>query len=81
MISKIILILIFCLAPAFVLWLCKKIPFFGKIGPILILYILGVIIGTLASLFIASPVAYTVTKWFSKKNANKVQVATLKKTK
>jgi uncharacterized membrane protein len=47
MISKILLVLIFCLAPAFVLWLCKKIPFFGKIGPILILYILGVIIGNL----------------------------------
>lgn len=47
MISKILLVLIFCLAPAFVLWLCKKVPFFGKIGPILILYILGVIIGNL----------------------------------
>ena len=47
MVSKILLVLIFCLAPAFVLWLCKKIPFFGKIGPILILYILGVIIGNL----------------------------------
>lgn len=47
MVSKIILILIFCIAPACVLWLCKKVPFFGKIGPILILYILGVIIGNL----------------------------------
>ena len=47
MVSKILLVLIFCLAPAFVLWLCKKVPFFGKIGPILILYILGVIIGNL----------------------------------
>ena len=47
MVSKILLVLIFCFAPAFVLWLCKKVPFFGKIGPILILYILGVIIGNL----------------------------------
>ena len=47
MVSKILLVLIFCLAPALVLWLCKKVAFFGKIGPILILYILGVIIGNL----------------------------------
>jgi len=47
MISKIILILIYCFAPAAVLRLCKKVPFFGKIGPILILYIFGVIIGNL----------------------------------
>ena len=47
MIATILLALIFCLAPAFVLWLCKKVPFFGKIGPILILYILGVLIGNL----------------------------------
>ncbi|MBO6069308.1 MAG: DUF819 family protein, partial [Bacteroidales bacterium] len=47
MVSKILLVLIYCLAPAFVLWLCKKVPFFGKIGPILILYIFGVIIGNL----------------------------------
>lgn len=47
MTATILLALIFCLAPAFVLWLCKKVPFFGKIGPILILYILGVIIGNL----------------------------------
>lgn len=47
MISKILLVLIFCIAPALVLRLCKKVPFFGKIGPILILYILGVVIGNL----------------------------------
>ena len=47
MISKILLVLFFCIAPAVVLWLCKKVPFFGKIGPILILYILGVVIGNL----------------------------------
>ena len=41
----IILSLVFCIAPAGVLWICKKVPFLGKIGPVLLLYILGVIIG------------------------------------
>ena len=43
----IILSLVFCTAPAGVLWLCKKVPFLGKIGPVLLLYILGVIIGNI----------------------------------
>ena len=43
----IILILVFCTAPAGVLWICKKVPFLGKIGPVLLLYILGVIIGNI----------------------------------
>ena len=43
----IILCLIFCTAPAGVLWICKKVPFFGKIGPVLLLYILGVILGNI----------------------------------
>ena len=43
----IILTLVFCTAPAGVLWLCKKVPFLGKIGPVLLLYILGVIIGNI----------------------------------
>ena len=47
MVSKIILVLVFCLTPALILRLCNKVPFLGKIGPILILYILGVIIGNL----------------------------------
>jgi uncharacterized membrane protein len=38
---------VFCTAPAGVLWLCKKVPFLGKIGPVLLLYILGVIIGNI----------------------------------
>lgn len=45
--SNILLCAVFCLAPAGVLWLCKKIPFFGKIGPVLLLYILGVVIGNM----------------------------------
>ena len=43
----IILSLLFCIAPAGVLWICKKVPFLGKIGPVLLLYILGVIIGNI----------------------------------
>ena len=43
----IILSLVFCIAPAGVLWICKKVPFLGKIGPVLLLYILGVIIGNI----------------------------------
>ena len=43
----IILCLIFCTAPAGVLWICKKVTFFGKIGPVLLLYILGVLIGNI----------------------------------
>ena len=43
----IILSLLFCTAPAGVLWICKKVPFLGKIGPVLLLYILGVIIGNI----------------------------------
>lgn len=43
----IILCLVFCLAPSGVLWICKKVSFFNKIGPVLLLYILGIIIGNI----------------------------------
>jgi len=46
-VANIILVLVFLLAPAAVLQLCKKQKWAGKIGPVLILYILGVIIGNL----------------------------------
>jgi uncharacterized membrane protein len=39
--------LIFCLAPAGVLWLCRRVPLLDKIGPIMILYALGMLIGNL----------------------------------
>ena len=45
--NLILLCLIFCLAPAGVLWVCKKVSFLGKIGPILLLYLLGVMIGNI----------------------------------
>lgn len=47
MLSDIILTLIFVLAPAGVLFLCRKVGWMGKVGPVLILYILGIIIGNI----------------------------------
>lgn len=43
----VIIAAIFCLAPACVLWLCRRISFFDKIGPVMILYALGILIGNL----------------------------------
>ena len=43
----IILVAGFCLIPAGVLWLCRKYDFLGKIGPVLLLYGLGIIIGNI----------------------------------
>ena len=44
---SIILIAGFCLIPAGVLWLCRRFNWLGKIGPIMILYIIGIAIGNL----------------------------------
>ena len=43
----VIIAVIFCLAPAGVLWLCRRVSFFDKIGPVMILYALGILIGNL----------------------------------
>ena len=43
----IILAVAFCIIPAGVLWLCRKIPVLGKIGPVLLLYVTGLIIGNI----------------------------------
>jgi len=40
-----LLVAIYLLSPAAVLWLCRKIPFLNKIGPVLLLYLLGIILG------------------------------------
>lgn len=45
--NSIILLIIFVLAPIGVLWLCRHVKFCGKVGPILLLYIIGFIIGNL----------------------------------
>ena len=41
----IVLLLFYLLVPAGVLWLCRKVSFFNKIGPILILYAIGIVVG------------------------------------
>ena len=46
--NYIILSAIFCLTPAVVLWLCRRIPLLGKVGPIMVLYAIGMIIGNLS---------------------------------
>lgn len=45
MILDIVFVLIFLLAPAGVLALCRRFSWLGKIGPVLILYLLGLVIG------------------------------------
>ena len=45
MVGNILLILSYLLAPAGVMWLCRKVSWLGKIGPVLVLYILGIILG------------------------------------
>ena len=47
MISKILLILFYLLFPALVLWGCRKVKLLNKVGPVLTLYILGVVIANL----------------------------------
>ncbi len=47
MIVSIVFAIIFVLAPAGVLWLCRKVKWIGKIGPVLALYILGIILGNI----------------------------------
>ena len=44
---NVIIVTIFCLAPAGVLWLCRRLPLLDKIGPVMILYALGMLIGNL----------------------------------
>ncbi len=47
LLDYIILILFFCLTPAVVVWLCRRYPFLNKIGPIMILYGVGIAVGNL----------------------------------
>ena len=43
----IILTLIFCITPAGVVWACRQVQLLGKIGPIMVLYAIGMILGNL----------------------------------
>ena len=47
MIGKILLVVFYLLAPALVLWACRKVKVLNKIGPVLTLYVFGVIIANL----------------------------------
>ncbi|MBO7300240.1 MAG: DUF819 family protein [Tidjanibacter sp.] len=47
MLGKIALVLFYLLSPAAVLWACNRWKILGKIGPVLILYFLGIIIANL----------------------------------
>lgn len=53
--NYILLSLLFALTPAAVLWLCRRYPILDKIGPIMVLYGVGMIIGNLP--FIPSEMA------------------------
>ena len=41
------LAIMFCVVPAVVLWLCRKYPIFDKIGPVMILYAIGLVIANI----------------------------------
>lgn len=41
------LIALFCITPAGVMWLCRRFPILNQLGPIMILYVVGLIIGNL----------------------------------
>ncbi len=47
MIAKLLLIIFYLLAPAGILWACRRSKWLGKVGPVLSLYILGVVIANL----------------------------------
>ena len=45
MFGNVLVILFFLLIPAGVLWLCRRVPVLERIGPMLILYIIGILFG------------------------------------
>ena len=47
MVWNILMVLFFLTVPAGVLWLCRRVPVLGKIGPVLILYLIGILVGNL----------------------------------
>ena len=47
MIAKLLIIVFYLLVPAGVLWACRKVKFLDKVGPVLTLYIFGVVIANL----------------------------------
>lgn len=45
--NYVVIFLIFCLTPALMIYLCKRVSWLGKIGPVLILYLIGIVVGNL----------------------------------
>lgn len=43
----IILVIFFCVIPSGVIWLCRRLPLLGKLGPIMVLYAIGMLIGNI----------------------------------
>lgn len=46
-VDYIIYTLLFCVAPAGVIWACRKFPLLGRLGPIMVLYAVGMVVGNL----------------------------------
>ena len=46
-INYIILLAVFCITPAGVIWLCRRYSLLGKLGPIMVLYAIGMVVGNL----------------------------------
>lgn len=44
---QILVVLLFCTVPAGVMWLCRKVTLLGKLGPIMVLYAIGMCIANL----------------------------------
>ena len=45
--SYVVLGTIFCVTPAGVIWLCRRFPLLDKLGPMMVLYAIGIVIGNL----------------------------------
>lgn len=48
--TYILLTLLFCVIPAGVIWLCRRYAWLDKIGPIMVLYAIGIVVGNLPGL-------------------------------
>ncbi|MBQ1842846.1 MAG: DUF819 family protein, partial [Bacteroidales bacterium] len=57
-----ILAVFYCLAPAGVLWLCRRYKWIGKIGPILMLYFIGAIMANIGILPSKGPESESLLK-------------------
>ena len=45
--NTILIITTFCTTPAFVIWICRHYPTINKLGPIMVLYAIGMALGNL----------------------------------